>query len=303
MDHAIEVFDRRLVRRRRARAAPGFAGFDFLVREVARRLVERLADIDRRFADALDLGCHRGEVAAALAQAGFTGTLVQCDLAPEMVALAPGGPERLRLAADEEALPFRADSFDLALSAFSLHWVNDLPGTLIQISRLLRADGLMLAAIPGAATLAGLRAALAEGELAETGGASPRVSPFLDIRDAGALLQRAGFALPVVDTETITVAYRDPMRLLADLRGMGEGNALIKRRRAPLARTTLARALENLRLSRAGADGGLEVGFEVLTLTGWKAHPGQPQPLRRGSAAARLADALERLEKPGSGRE
>jgi NADH dehydrogenase [ubiquinone] 1 alpha subcomplex assembly factor 5 len=299
MAEAMEVFDRRLVRRRRARAAPGFAAFDFVVREVAARLADRLADIDRRFQRALDIGCHRGEVADALGERGFAGTLVQCDLAPEMAAAASGGPGRLRLAADEEALPFRAESFDLALSAFSLHWVNDLPGTLIQIARLLGPDGLMLAAIPGGGTLSELRAALAQAELAEEGGTSPRVSPFVDIRDAGALLQRAGFALPVIDAETLMVEYRDPWRLLADLRGMGEGNALLKRRRAPLRRATLAHALDILRTRHAGADGRVRITVEILTLTGWKAHPGQPKPLKRGSAAARLADALAR-ERGGS---
>lgn len=281
MTGAGRIFDRRTVRLRRARAAAGFADRSFLFEAVARDLVERLGDMRRRFDTALDLGCHDGALARALGNDGRIGALVHADPAPEMAARAPPPA----LAADEEALPFRDGCFDLVTSVLSLHWVNDLPGALVQVRRILRPDGLALLALFGAGTLSQLRVDLARAEI-EEGGAGARVSPFPDVRAAGSLLQRAGFAMPVVDESTLTVRFADARRLLADLRGMGEANALLARPRAPLRRAALARFL-------ADAPAPYEAGFSVLTLTGWKPAPGQPKARAPGSAAASLADALE----------
>ena len=198
MTDALNVFDRALLRRRRDRAAANLAAHDFLFVEVAGRLAERLDEITRKFPVALDLGCHGGVLARALEGRAGIRTLVQCDLSPAM-ARAAAADGRPVLAADEEALPFKAESFGLVMSVLALHWVNDLPGALIQIRHVLKPDGLFLAALLGGETLAELRTALMEAELAEEGGASPRVSPFADVRAAGGLLQRAGFALPMVD--------------------------------------------------------------------------------------------------------
>ena len=179
-----------------------------------------------------------------------------------------------RLVADEEALPFGAGSLDLVISCFSLHWVNDLPGTLAQIRYALKPDGLFLAAMPGGTTLAELRESLMRAELELDGGAAPRVSPFVDVRDAGMLLQRAGFALPLVDVDTITVTYDHPLRLMQELRAMGEANALAQRGRAPLKRATLAARLRDLSGSVRRPDDRVPATFQILMLSGWAPDPG-----------------------------
>ena len=284
MGDAIDVFDPAAVRRHRARAAPNLGSHDFLVREIAERLAGRLDDVRRDFAVALDLGHH-----AALADGrGGIGRVLRC-------ATLPGhGP----VAADEELLPFADASFDLAVSLLSLHWVNDLPGALAQLRRALRPDGLLLAAMFGGDTLHELRASWAAAEIAEEGGASPRVAPFVDLRDAGALLQRAGFALPVVDVDAITVTYPDALALMRDLRGMGEANAVHARPRSFTRRATMMAAAAAYERRFAGADGRVPATFEVIYLTGWAPHEAQQKPLRPGSARARLADALGAREIP-----
>ena len=287
-------FDRRLLRRRRDRAAANLGGFDFLLAEVAERIADRLADVRRTFPLAADLGCHTGQIGRVLAGRGGIETLVHCDLAQGMA----GRAGRPAVVADEEAVPFAEGSLDAVLSCLSLHWVNDLPGTLIQIRRALKPDGLFLAAMLGAGTLTELHRAFGDAELAEEGGISPRVSPFADVRDLGNLLGRAGFALPVADTESIAVSYGDPLRLMADLRGMGASNVLKERRRTPLRRATLNAALDSYRRLFAGDDGRLPATFEVVFLTAWAPHVDQPQPLRPGTATARLADALGSSEVP-----
>jgi SAM-dependent methyltransferase len=288
------VFDRRQVRRQRDRAAPGLGEHDFLLREVADRLADRLQDTTRRFPLALDLGCHTGELARVLAARGGIERLVGCDLSPSMAAKA--GP--MVVAADEEALPFAAATFDLVISNLSLHWVNDLPGTLLQIRRVLKEDGLFLGAMPGGDTLVELRQCLQEAELAEEGGIGPRVSPFVDLKGAGALLQRAGFALPVVDVDTITVTYPGAMALLADLRGMGETNAVAARRKAFTRRTTLLRALALYEERFKSREGRLPATIQLLTLTAWRPHASQQQPQARGSGRVNLADALGDSPEP-----
>ena len=287
----MKIFDRSLVRKHRDRAASGFAAHDFLVREVGERLADRLDDVTRRFPKALDLGCHTGEMADILRGRGGIETLVQCDLSPEMARRAAENG-RPSLAADEEWLPFAAASFDLVISNLSLHWVNDLPGTLIQIRRILKPDGLFLASVLGAGTLAELRQSLMEAELAEEGGVSPRVSPFADVKDLGALLQRGGFALPVVDADTVSVTYADPMRLLADLRGMGEANAVAEQRKGLTRRATLLHAISVYQSRFGGPDGRLPASFQVMTLTGWAPHPDQPKPVAPGSATHHLSEIL-----------
>lgn len=296
MTATMRVFDRRLVAQHRRRAASGLDNHDFLYREVAERLADRLDDISRRFPLALDLGCHHGTLAAVLGRRGGIETLVQADLAPEMAARA-AARRTPALACDEEALPFAVGSFDLILSCLSLHWVNDLPGALLQMRAALKPDGLLLAAMLGGDTLIELRQCLADAEIAGSGGLSPRVSPFADTRDAGALLQRAGFALPVVDSDRISVSYPDAFALMRDLRGMGEANAVIERKRTGLGRSVLFDAAERYRVRHGDAQGRIPATFQVIYLTAWAPDAVQQKPLRPGSAARRLADALDTTER------
>ena len=288
------VFDRNLHARRRARAAAGFADHDFLVRRVVEEFGDRLMAINRDFPLVLDLGSHLGALAHADLPAGKIGTVVATDLSPAMITRGKG----LRLAADEERLPFRDGSFDLVASALSLHWTNDLPGALIQIRRALVPDGLFLGAVFGGDTLTELRQSLTEAEIELEGGLSPRVSPFVELRDMGSLLQRAGFALPVVDADRVTVRYANALKLMAELRGMGETNALIERRRTPLRRGTLLRAAEIYQEKFGLPDGRVAATFEIVFMTGWSPHESQQKPLKPGSAKMRLADALGAAENP-----
>jgi len=293
------VFDPRLIRAHRARAAPRLADHDFLFREVAERLADRLLDIKRSFPLALDIGCHNGEFSRIVGSRGGIETLLQCDPAPEMARCARG----LAVAAEADALPFREGAFDLVVSAFSLHWVNDLPGALTQIRRLLKPDGLFLAALAGGGTLGELRAALTEAETEICGGARPRVAPFVDLRDAGTLLQRAGFALPVADADTITVRYENMFRLMADLRGMGETAAMTGMPRHFTRRHVVLRAAEIYRARHGGADGRIPATFQIVWLAGWAPDPSQQRPARRGSATVRLADVLGATTQEGDGGE
>jgi SAM-dependent methyltransferase len=297
MSDSMLVFDRAAVRAHRERAAARWPQHDFLKREVAGRLLDRLDDVTRGFDRALDLGCHGGTLGELLPPGDKVGELVQADLSPAMARRAATNG-RPTLVADEEALPFAAHSFDLVLSALSLHWVNDLPGTLIQLARSLKPDGLFLGALLGGDSLHELRVALMEAETEVTGGLSPRVSPFAEVRDCGGLLQRAGFALPVVDSDTLTVTYADPLALMRELRGMGEANAVRERPRAGTRAAVFARAAERYAERFAQADGRIPLTFQVLYLTAWTPHDSQQQPMRPGSAQARLADALATEERP-----
>lgn len=294
-------FDRRAVRRHRDRAAARLGEHDFLFREVADRLTDRLSDLTRRFPRALDLGCHGGEIARTVAGRGGIETLIQSDLSPAMSRHAVGNGHPT-LCADEEALPFGPGTFDLVMSNLSLHWVNDLPGALAQIRHCLRPDGLFLAALLAGDTLAELRGSLIEAELALKSGASPRVSPIADMRDLAGLLQRAGFALPVVDSDTITVSYADPFRLMRDLRGMGESNAVAARQRGFAARDLFFDAACRYRERYGDAQGRVRATFQIVYLTAWAPHESQQKPLRPGSARARLADALGAEERPAGER-
>ena len=273
MPHPV-IFDRRLLRARLARAA-AIGPATFLLDRAADEIAERLSAVLRTFDVAVDLGTPTDAVRRAIA--GRVGTAVA-------------------VVADEEALPFRDASLDLVVSALALQFVNDLPGTLIQIRRALKPDGLFLAAMIGGESLAELRAAFAEAEAEVEGGVSPRVAPFADLRDLGALLQRAGFALPVTDVDRITVRYASPLALMHDLRRMGAGNALTERRRTPLRRATLRRLLEIYAERFADPDGRIRATFEIVWLSGWAPHQSQQQPLAPGSARTRLADALRTQE-------
>ncbi|HEY1752681.1 MAG TPA: methyltransferase domain-containing protein [Caulobacteraceae bacterium] len=290
------LFDRALHRRRLDRAAAGYANAGFLKRRAAQDLVARLEAIRREFPVAVDLGARDGAFVRALAAsdaAAKVGLLVETDLSAAMLA----GRHGLRLVADEERLPFAPQSLDLVVSSLALHWTNDFVGALIQIRQALRPDGLFLGAILGGATLTELRAALTDAELELAGGAGPRVSPFADAYDAAALLQRAGFALPVADVDRVTVRYDHALALMADLRAMGETSVLVEGAGRPLTRPIVARAAALYAERFAGPDGRIAATFEILTLTGWSPHESQQQPLRPGSAKMRLADALHAREQ------
>jgi SAM-dependent methyltransferase len=283
-----EIFDRALLARRRNIAAWRAGQHDFLLLRVADDLAERLALVRRSFASALVLGSHHGIIGRRLRGIGTIGRAIEADTSARLLAACDAD----RVLADEEKLPFGDGSLDLVVAALTLQYVNDLPGALAQIRRVLKPDGLFLGAMIGGATLTELRQSFLAAEAELEGGASPRVAPFADVRDAGHLLQRAGFALPVADSDTIRVTYATPLHLMHDLRGMGATNVLVARRRTPLRRATLMRACE-IYAERFGAgEGRIAATFEIITLTGWAPHESQQKPLRPGSAKVRLADAL-----------
>jgi SAM-dependent methyltransferase len=281
------IFDRTLLRVRQRRAV-SLEPATFLLDRVADDLADRLAAVLRRFDLALDLGTPGDAVRRALPRLGSVGGMVAAGAVPE----ARGAAGASFVVADEEALPFGDGSFDLVVSALSLQFVNDLPGTLVQIRRALKPDGLFVGALIGGETLTELRQSFAAAESEIEGGVSPRVAPFADLRDLGALLQRAGFALPVTDVDRVTARYDSVFALMHDLRRMGAANALIDRRRMPLKRATLMRMAELYAERFADADGRVRATFEIVWLSGWVPHPSQQQPLRPGSAKTRLADAL-----------
>jgi NADH dehydrogenase [ubiquinone] 1 alpha subcomplex assembly factor 5 len=252
------VFDRRAVRLNRDRAARSVGAVTDILRDAAERLLDRLDDTTRRFEAALDVG-GRGIVAPWLRARGIHTT--SCDLSPAMAAL-NGGPA---VAADEEFLPFGPASFDLIVASLSLHWINDLPGALLQLRQSLRPGGLFLASLPALGTLAELRSALTEAEAALMGGASPRVSPFPELRDCAHLLQRAGFTLPVADQEELRLLYSEPLALVRDLRAAGEANAVRLRDRRVPHRALLPMALASLPLD----NGRTVVTLRLAMMTGW----------------------------------
>ena len=293
MDAPSALFDTALARRRLARAqGRGYAGF--LVDRLAEDLDDRLGAVLRRFTSVLDLATPVPVAARMLAARYPEARHLRLAARPET-----GGG---LIVGDPEALPLAAGSLDLAVSLLSLHAVNDLPGTLIQLRRALRPDGLFLGCLLGGATLTELRQSFAQAESEVEGGISPRVAPFAAVREAGGLLQRAGFALPVADTDTLTVRYADPFGLMRDLRAMGMTNVLTERRRTPLRRATLLRTAEIYAERVADPDGRVRATFEVLWLSGWVPHETQQKPLRPGTAKTRLADALGTVElKPEGG--
>jgi SAM-dependent methyltransferase len=265
-----ELFDADALALRRARAlAQGPA--DFLQAAAAAEVAERLQEVNRPFHAPAVVGPRAELWAERLAAAGLP---------------------RARVAADAPALDLAPEAHDLVVHALALHWANDPVGQLVQCRRALRPDGMLIAVLFGAGTLAELRAALAEGEVAETGGLSPRVAPMGEVRDLGDLLPRAGLALPVADALRIETRYPDALALMRDLRAMGETNVLAGRLRRPTRRAVFARAAAAYAARFAGPDGRVRATFELVALTGWAPAEGQQKPLRPGSAKMRLADAL-----------
>ena len=283
------VFDRMAVRRQRERADPTFKDHDFLFREVAERLIDRVGDISRKFPLAIDLGARGHHLKQLLAENDSIETVIEMSVIQTAAECSFVG--------DEEALAIAPSCADLIVSNLVLHWTNDVPGTLIQCRQSLKPDGLFMAAILGGETLTELRQVMMEVEAEISGGVSPRVSPFAELADTASLLQRAGFNLPVADSDTITVTYSDAFALMRDLRGMGETNAVLARSDRFTKREFFLRVAERYAELFGDSDGRIPASFQILYLTGWAPDSSQQQPLRPGSAKARLADALESEEQ------
>ncbi|MCB2053724.1 MAG: methyltransferase domain-containing protein [Geminicoccaceae bacterium] len=281
------LFDRALRRRRRRARRAHRPDADYLRAETERRLLDRLADTSRRFTDILIIGDPANRVRDAVAGRYTDARITVLD---EL---------QVTLSGDLRAPPFAANSFDAVLSLLDLHAIDDLPGALAQSRTMLRPDGLFLAAFPGGETLGELRYALMQAELERRGGATARIVPLVDIRDAGALLQRAGFALPVADTDRLDLTYAHLLDLIADLRAIGETNPLMRSSRSPLDRTIFLRTAEIYAETFADPRGRIRATFDLLFMTGWKPDPSQPRPLAPGSARSRLADALDPTKPPG----
>jgi len=279
-------FNRQLLKQRRNRAAPLFHQVDFLKHEAAARLTDRLLDIKRHFPLALDMGCHTGQIRQHLPN-GKVDRLLECDFSHAMLAHVTGG-----IQASEEWLPFAKNSFDLILSALSLHSVNDMVGCLIQAQHALKPDGLLLAVLPGPKTLQELRQSMLH-VAGESGKATARIMPFAETRDAGALLQRTGYALPVVDSELITLAYRDFPTLLRELKAMGESNILTEQFKGLTTQRYWDAVEAAYRQHYCTSEGLFTVTVEFVFLAGWKPAPSQPQPAKRGSGKTSLKTVLE----------
>jgi len=280
----IEIFDRRLRRLRRDRAAPDFAEHDFLFDYMVEGIMDRLTLVSRSFASALDLGCHDGRMGRRLEAQGIS--VLSADPGFRFASMCHG------IQCDEDALPFADGSFDLVVSAGVLDQVNDLPGALSLIRRALRPDGLFLAAFAGAGSLPALRAATLAADMAAGGAVGSRLHPQIDVRSAGDLLSRAGFALPVADSERLDVRYRNPVRLLADLRGMAAGNVQAGQSSPRYGRERLGNLLGSL-AAAADESGAVTESFEIVFMTGWAPSPDQPKPARRGSGTQSLASVLK----------
>jgi SAM-dependent methyltransferase len=274
MTDAPALFDAAAIAHAKARARR-LSGDRFLEQAAAQGLADRLGTITRRFTRGLWIG-----EAVHPELTGFAATWECASIGENEALLRPDGV------------------YGLAVSLFSLQTVNDLPGVLIQIAHALKPDGLFIAALLGGSTLSELRDSFAQGEIATRGGISPRVAPLVDVRDGGALLQRAGFALPVTDVEKLMVRYGDVFALVRDLRAHGLTNVLTQRSRAILRRDTLAAMLAHYSAHHSDPDGRIRARFDTLYLTGWTPHESQQKPLRPGSARSRLADALGTVEKP-----
>jgi len=288
-----QVFDRQLLLARRLRAwRQHGSSAEFLLAQAADDLEERLSAVERKFDIAVDLAGSTGLAARAVERSGKAGAIVRIE--QDAAFLDSSFPA---IVADEEMLPLKPASVDLIISLLSLHMTNDTPGTLLQIRRALKPDGLFLGAMAGENTLEELRACLLAAESEIYGGASPRVAPFADVRDAGALLQRAGFTLPVTDTESYTVRYDSAFALMRDLRAMGMQNALVGRSPKPLSRQFFMRVAELYAERFSDPDGRVRATFTFIWMSGWAAHESQQKPLKPGSAKASLADFLNLAEK------
>jgi SAM-dependent methyltransferase len=293
------IFDAPLLRQRKRRAfaeamRPGARDGGFLRDRAAQEVRERLDAVERTFEAALDLSDDDGKAAELMAASPRVGHMTRLASTTELAATGSvpaiiGSPEQL---------PAAPQSLSLVTSVLALQWVNDLPGALVQIRRALKPDGLFLGALAGGSTLHELRDVLAREEEEATGGASPRVAPFVDVRDLGSLLQRAGFALPVTDIDTYTVRYGNLFVLMADLRAMGATNALVHRSRRPWTKSRAVRAAQIYAERHGDPDGRIRATFQILSFSGWAPSQTQQKPLRPGSARTRLADALDTVERP-----
>jgi SAM-dependent methyltransferase len=283
------LIDRLALALKRRRALGGTdAGAAVLLDWAAADLADRVTAVHRRFGTAVAFGDATSTLVRALHATGQVETLVRADFLA-----AGGGAPAPDLVTDDERLPFADNALDLFVSALTLQWANDLPGALIQIRRSLRPDGLFLATLLGGDTLTELREALRDAEAELTGGISPRVLPFAEVRDLGALLQRAGFALPVADQDRLTLRYDSALHLMRDLKAMGAGNVLAERQRTPPPARLLLRAAEIYAERFSDPDGRVRATFTLVSLSGWVPHESQQKPLRPGSAKTSLADALK----------
>ncbi len=298
MSQAAEIFDRRLQRHWLGRHRAVIRAGDFLRLQVAEDLADRLSVVARRFEHGLLIGAGAMAAAPVLTQ---TRKIERLTIGEPAFALAQGSSSPT-VVLDGEVLPFASQSFDLVVSLLDLQQVNDLPGALVQLRHILKPDGLLLASVIGGASFAELARAFAIAESEALGGVSPHVAPMVDVRDLGQLLQRAGFALPVADLDRLSLTYASPLALMRELKGLGLGNALIARSKRPLRRGVLAALDSAYRGESSGPDGRIAATIEILTATAWSPGPDQQQPLRPGSARARLADALGTAEQPAGER-
>lgn len=289
MNDETALFDRSLLAHRLDRAAPRAAAHDFLLTRVAEDFAERLSIVKRSFGRTLVIDAYHGVLGRQLRGLPNVGDVIAAGISPALLRQCDGPT----VVADAEALPFAEGSLDLVVSGLSLQLANDLPGALVQIRRALKPDGLLLAAILAGSTLNELKQAWLAAEAEVTGGASPRVAPFADVRALGGLLQRAGFALPVADADVVNVTYESPLALMREIKGMGASNVLAARRRVPVPPGLLARASAIYQDRFGLPDGRVAATFEIVTLTGWVPHESQQKPLKPGSAAMRLQDALK----------
>jgi NADH dehydrogenase [ubiquinone] 1 alpha subcomplex assembly factor 5 len=282
------IFDRAHIRRNLERRAARAQDADFLVTYAAEELAGRLEAVRRAFTLAVDTSAYHGLAARIFGERVRGLRVISLSNSPQLAETCPAP----RAVASEEALPVKEGAADLITSVLSLQLVNDLPGALIQIRRALKPDGLFLGALLGGDSLMELRQAFMLAEMDTSSGVSPRVFPTADVREMGGLLQRAGFALPVADSEKLTVTYADPFALMRELRAMGAANPLMARSRKPLRRDTLANAAAIYKERFGAPDGRVHATFEILYLCGWAPHESQQKPLKPGTAATRLAEAL-----------
>lgn len=288
------IFDPQLLIARKLRAlTQGPAGADFLMQRMAEDLGERLSTVERRFERAAAIFSLTPDAARVVAASGKAATVLRVEADQRLL----GDDEFEGVLAEPEIVPLEPESIDLAVSLLTMHEVNDLPGLLVQIRRVLKPDGLFLGAMAGGSTLQELRQSLLEAEAELTGGASPRVYPFADVRDAGGLLQRAGFSLPVTDVETMPVRYNTMFDLMRDLRAMGATSALVERSRKPASRKLFLRAAEIYQDRFSDPDGRVRATFNIIWMAGWAPHESQQKPLKPGSAAVSLANVLDELDK------
>ena len=290
----IIIFERDLIAKRRMRAKTNFPKHDFLFRWSKEQLSERLLDVTRNFPDVLQLGSRGSFVRREQLKLGEN--IITCDLCPVPVGDVTLPDDYTYVQSSEEFLPIAPQSMDLVVSNLNLHSVNDLPGALLQIRKALKDDGLFLASMLGGETLYELREAMAVTEMDMFGSPTPRVFPFADKPQMGGLLTRCGFALPVIDSDIITVTYDNIFKLMEDVRGMGESNSIVKRSKQTPGKEFFMRLAEYYQDRYSDEDGRIKASFEVIFLLGWAPDESQQKPLAPGSAKNSLAEALGTTE-------